>query len=302
MSGPVVILVSKRTSWSQRVEREHDPHVLDLLRRHDPSVARMEASHLAHQACVQAVEEALARAGATVRRVDPGAEFSDEGVALIVSVGGDGTLLTASHQVSSAPILGVNSAPGTSVGFFCGADRDSADTLLPRALDGDLDGVTLHRMEVRRNGQSISRRVLNDALLCHSCPAATSRYILELDGVTEEQRSSGFWIGPAAGSTAAQRSAGGEVLPLDSEQIQLVIREPYLPRNGTLKLRRLRLDPGQVLRVRSKMHEGMLFRDGPAERTAIELGDVLEFERSSEPVRLLGINAERQRSSLEFPG
>ena len=295
VSGPVVVLVAKRTSWSQRVERDQDPHVLDLLRRRDPTVARMEAAHQAHEACLRAVEAALSAAGASWTRVTSGQSFAEPGVDLVLSVGGDGTLLAASHQVDRAPILGVNSAPGMSVGFFCGSDAASIGTLLPRALGGDLAGVHLHRMEVSRNDVTISRRVLNDALLCHSCPAATSRYILELGDLTEEQRSSGFWIGPAAGSTAAQRSAGGDVLPLDSDELQLVVREPYRPRDVTLRLLRRLIAPGETLRVRSKMHDGVLFLDGPAERSPVVLGDVLTFRGSSEPLRLLGLSADRQR-------
>ncbi|RYE87773.1 MAG: NAD(+) kinase [Myxococcales bacterium] len=295
VSGPVVVLVAKRTSWSQRVERDQDPHILDLLRRRDPTVARMEAAHQAHESCMKAVESALQEAGASWTRVTAGQAFSEQGVDLVLSVGGDGTLLAASHQVDRAPILGVNSAPGMSVGFFCGADALSIGALLPRAIGGDLPGVSLNRMEVSRNGAAISRRVLNDALMCHTCPAATSRYIFELGDLTEEQRSSGFWIGPAAGSTAAQRSAGGDILPLDSDELQLVVREPYLPRDGTLHLRRRLITPTETLRVRCKMHDGMLFLDGPAERSTLVLGDVLEFRRSSEPLRLLGLSADRQR-------
>ena len=79
-------------------------------------------------------------------------------------------------------------------------------------------------MRVELNGESLHDRVLNEALFCHASPAATSRYILRVaraDGAEpdvladEEQKSSGLWVGPAAGSTAAQRSAGGSVLPLD---------------------------------------------------------------------------------------
>ena len=79
------------------------------------------------------------------------------------------------------------------------------------------------------------------------------------------------------------------------------MREPYLPRDGSLRLRRVLIEPGQSLRVRSKMHEGMLFLDGPSERTDIELGDRLEFLRSPEPLVLLGIDARRQRSG-SMPG
>ena len=94
-------------------------------------------------------------------------------------------------------------------------------------------------MRVDLNERLLHNRVLNEALFCHASPAATSRYMLRLlKGAAgtraeqvvdeEEQKSSGLWVGPAAGSTAAQRSAGGAVLPLTSQKIQFVVREPYV--------------------------------------------------------------------------
>ena len=299
MSRPTVLLIAKRTSWANYVERTRDPLVLDLLRRQDPTVARMKAAHEAHERCLRAVEEALLRSRAQVRPVDGlDQPFSTEGVDLVLTVGGDGTLLSASHQISDCPVLGVNSAPGISVGFFCGADVASIPALLPRALAGELLGVTLHRMEVLCNDRLISRRVLNEALLCNACPAATSRYFLGLDGgEEEEQRSSGIWVGPAAGSTAALRSAGGVVLPLDSEELQFVVREPYAVEGAPYRWTREVLGAGRSLRVRSKMYDGVLFLDGTARRTPVTLGDRVEFRRGDEPLRVLGLTADRRHAS-----
>src|SRR5205814_102880 len=97
---------------------------------------------------------------------------------------------------------------------------------------------------VRINGDVVTSRVLNDMPFCHQSPAATARYIVEHRGVVEEQKSSGMWIGPAAGSTAAQHSAGGKVLPLTSADLQMVVREPYKPRGKPYKLTHLIVKPG----------------------------------------------------------
>ena len=40
---------------------------------------------------------------------------------LVIAVGGDGTVLAAAHAAGDMPILGVNSMPGRSGGFFCAA-------------------------------------------------------------------------------------------------------------------------------------------------------------------------------------
>src|SRR5205807_7719678 len=139
-----------------------------------------------------------------------------------------------------------------------------------KALAGKLPSAVLTRMRVTKNGRTVAKRVLNDALFCHRSPAATSRYIVELGKVVEEHKSSGFWIGPAAGSTAAQRSAGGRVLPLPSPHLQLVVREPYTPEGEKLRLVRSLVAQGKELFVRSKIRDGRLFIDGPHEMAEIE--------------------------------
>src|SRR4029453_1431301 len=138
-----------------------------------------------------------------------GEPFQAAGLDLVVTVGGDGTLLSASHYVDDVPILAINSAPSHSVGFFCGARSGEAKSAITAAMRGTLRRTVLTRMKVTLNGEVVAGRVLNDTLFCHASPAATSRYILELGETFEQQKSSGMWIGPAAGSTAAQRSAGG---------------------------------------------------------------------------------------------
>ena len=162
------------------------------------------------------------------------------------------------------------------------------------AISGKLGGVSLTRMQVSLNGEVLSARVLNDALFCHQSPAATSRYIVEHLGISEEQKSSGMWIGTAAGSTAAQRSAGGKVLALTSRSLQLVVREPYTSDGERYELQRVVIKKGQSLRVRSKSPRMRLYVDGPDRTYRVDLGDALDFSAPPEPLRLLGLTARRQ--------
>jgi NAD+ kinase len=53
---------------------------------------------------------------------------------LVVSVGGDGTLLTSSHWVRDGYLLGVNSAPSDSVGFFSLARQETFAPILDQIL------------------------------------------------------------------------------------------------------------------------------------------------------------------------
>lgn len=294
--APRVAVVMKRTTYRKLIVEEHDALVARLLRRRDPTAIGLKLSHEAHERTVDRVDEVLAELGCeVVFRAGPKAVIPKK-VDLVVTVGGDGTLLAASHHVGDkVPILGVNSAPQHSVGFFCGADSHNVRDSIAKALAGKLDKTNLTRMRVELNGRCIHARVLNEALFCHASPAATSRYILSVGKRREEdQRSSGMWIGPAAGSTAAQRSAGGKVLSLASKRIQYVVREPYTPVGGQFRYATGTIAEGEALTLRSKMREAKVFFDGHRIVHAITLGDVLKMCRAEETLTVLGI-AKKQR-------
>ena len=292
---PRVAVVVKRTSYRKFILEVHDPLIARLLRRRDPTVGRLKQSHEDHESITREVEDALDELAAEiVFRGGPRARVPPR-VDLVITVGGDGTLLAASHMLGDGiPLLGINSAPGHSVGFFCGATKGTVKKTIERALAGDLSTTELTRMRVELNGKVLHARVLNEALFCHSSPAATSRYILGLRSGQEEQRSSGLWVGPAAGSTAAQRSAGGKVLPLESERIQYVVREPYTPAGGRFRYARGLVEPGEELVLRSKMREAKVFLDGHRIVHSVTMGDVLTMRRSDESLTVLGIARKRR--------
>jgi NAD+ kinase len=297
VTSPRVILVVKKTPYSRYVEDEHDPQVRRLVARRDPSVAVWVSSHREHLATLAVVERTLRDLGARVWKLEaPRAVFDASDAALVVTVGGDGTLLAASHHVARTPIIGVNSSPRTSVGFFCASSRRNAAAMLGRALGKRVPALKLSRMTVRQNGRVISRRVLNEALFCHETPAAASRYVVAYARKREEQVSSGFWIGTAAGSTGALHSAGGNVLPLGSKRLQLVVREPFAGGGWRYKMTRVLCSPGRSITITSKMRDACLFLDGPFQRTTVRLGDQLEFSLSEDPLHVLGLTARRGRT------
>jgi NAD+ kinase len=292
---PRVVVVAKRTAYRYFVEDEKDPRAKALLRKHDPAVSSWLDAHREHVRTLEAVERTLSRAGVNVFLIERAhAAFDPADAVLVIAVGGDGTLLAASHSVSRTPVLGVNSAPRHSVGFFCAAERATFARMLEQALEGRMKRVELTRMSVAVNGRVRSNRVLNEALYCHASPAATSRYIICHGKSREEQRSSGIWIGPPAGSTAAQRSAGGRVLPLHSPDLQLVVREPYTPSRRPYKLVKFQISEGDSVRIDSKMDNASVFFDGPHRVVPVRLGDSVSFKASNEPLTVLGLGRRRR--------
>jgi NAD+ kinase len=300
-----VCVVLKRSSWQRYIEEEHDARVEALVEANDESVRRMRSSHVDHLETIEEVRRALDDLGVEARWNDQPHDFRIEGRCdLVVTVGGDGTLLSASHGIGAGvPLLGVNSAPKHSVGFFCGASKGTVRDAIAAALAGSLRSVELARMSVELNGRRLDERVLNEILFCHASPAATSSYILRIangaQAVSEEHKSSGLWVGPAAGSTAAQQSAGGSVLPLSSQDIQYVVREPYRPHGETLRLTVGLVPPTGTLMITCKMRRACLFVDGDHVSFDVTIGDRVAMRRSDEPLVVLGLarNGESRRGT-----
>jgi NAD+ kinase len=301
VSGPRVAVVLKRSYWRKWVEERHDALIESLIEAGDETVSRMRPGHLDHTAAVEETRRALADLSIEASWYDRPHDFRlVDGWDLVVTVGGDGTLLAASHGIGpGVPLLGVNSAPEHSVGFFCGASKGGVRAALEAALEAKLRRTELTRMRVELNGVCLHDRVLNEALFCHASPAATSRYflrVLELGSSgtgrvreEEEQKSSGVWVGPAAGSTAAQRSAGGRVLPLSSTSLQYVVREPYVPSGEALRMVLGLVGEGSGLAIRSKMRQARLFLDGDHIVHQVTIGDLVTMRRSDEPLVVLGL-------------
>ncbi len=293
---PKVIVVAKRSAYGRFLEEGEEPRIRELLERNDPSVRRWKSAHAAHVRAIERVEQALEEVGAQSWVLHgPQTVFDAKDADLVVTVGGDGTLLAASHHVVSTPILGVNSAPNHSIGFFCAGRLGNIRRLLNEALEGSLQPLELARMAVEVDGHQVSTRVLNESLFCHTSPAATSRYILRTGSQREEQRSSGVWIGTAAGSTGAMLSAGGDVLPLLSRELQVVVREPYLGEKRPYALRRFTVSEGHTVSLQNKMRDAYLFLDGPYRQVRVELGERICFQVSHQPLRVVGLSADRSK-------
>jgi NAD+ kinase len=303
VSRPLVVVVAKRSLYDRAVRERRDPKIMALFERRDVSVANWRKAHLEHERTLKKVQRVLKDLGVSVSTLrGPGVVFDASDAALVVSVGGDGTLLSASHHVGEVPILGVNSAPEHSVGFFCPAHPNNVEPVLKAALAGTLPSVSLSRMQVSVNGRVSSRRVLNEALFSHANPGATSRYIVSHGDRAEEQRSSGIWVGTAAGSTAATRSAGGRVLPFASRRLQLVVREPYIEPGEAYELDRLIIEPDAHVTLLSKMEDARLYLDGPYRSVPVTLGDRVVCSVSEEPLTVFGLGKRRVKRSHVLTG
>lgn len=269
-----VLILHKKTTYQIQAEEYKDERFLKLLEEDHESIKRVRLAHEEHIATIEAVEKELAKRGIKFRsiaRADLHGTVTD--VDLMISVGGDGTFLDASHFVDSVPLLGVNSSSSSSFGHFCRANKDVFGNVLNQIIEGKMKPEKILRLELVLNGTVVPEKVLNEVLVAHSNPAATSRYFIDLHGHKEEQRSSGIWVSTAAGSTGSLRSAGGVVQRIVDNRYQFRIREACIRPGENWKHVAGFVEREEPMTITSMMRTGTLFIDGAHIMHHFVLGD-----------------------------
>ncbi|MBL8013998.1 MAG: NAD(+)/NADH kinase [Candidatus Omnitrophica bacterium] len=246
---------------------------------------KFKSMHETHQQSLLCVERILKSFHFKTKRMARGRSFHASDYDLVVTVGGDGTFLEASHNIQSQLILGVNSDPSRSVGRFCSADIKNFAQIVEGFLYGKSKVFEYPRLEVVL--PHVRTCFLNDILVCHSNPAAMSRYVITIDHQSEEQKSSGIWISTAAGSSGANQSAGGRRFPPTRRLIQYRPRELYANKATPYRLKGGVLSIEQDLMVTSMMREGVMFVDGSHMSFSFEYGVQLKIKPFKYPLRVL---------------
>ncbi len=201
---------------------------------------------------------------------------------LVICVGGDGTLLRASHFVGGdVALVGLNSVPQHSVGHLCHLSPDTLSVGLAEILESKRKPKLVRRLISRTSTGTSLPYALNDIYFGHQHPASASRYTIHVEGPQsrfEKQLSSGVWISTPAGSTAAIRSYGLGLLEPTAHHFLLAVREPYNPPGHQLHLTRLNLDgDSEHITLFSRMRHGIVCVDGPVTACILGFGESLEI-------------------------
>ena len=204
---------------------------------------------------------------------------------LVITVGGDGTVLAASHFIDDVPILGVKSFGKKSVGYFCAVTKKDMRRYIADVVNGKKRPIRLHRLKVTINRQTLAELALNDILFSSALPASTSRYKLCVRGKKEEQKSSGVWVSTSAGSTAAIKAAGGRVLPITSDKMEYLVREPYTA-GKRYGLTKGVLPPHARVKIVSMMRDGTVFIDGGSTQYPAPAGAQVEISSAGRPLKM----------------
>lgn len=140
------------------------------------------------------------------------------GTDLILSIGGDGTILHAARTVApiGVPILGVNLGR---LGFITELNGDEALSNLPNLLEGN--GWIEERAMLEAQIENKSLHALNDVVV-RSTAVRLVNIKAEIDGeMLATYRADGIIIATATGSTGYSLASGGPILQPQSKEIIL---------------------------------------------------------------------------------
>ncbi len=301
--APDVVIIQKQTALERYSRMPAAHHFQDYLEHDEHHQARLTQAHHSHIQSRERLLETLEKAhlsyqimnidellDARIPYFSPGERGGlQPGAGLVLALGGDGTLLHASHYCGdSVALAGINSCPELSVGHLCAIQPDniaSIPTLLLSSKQEKHERFALvPRLKLSGNAPIALPLALNDILFCHKHPAVMSRYQISMiptatpeRAVSERHHSSGVWVSTPAGSTAAIRSYGLSVPPLSAERFLFAVREPY-PRPGrSYSLCSHELDGADYqLEFQCRMRQGMVWVDGPDACAELGFGDTLE--------------------------
>ena len=167
--------------------------------------------------------------------------------ALVVALGGDGTILKAVHILGEieAPILGVNFGR---LGFLSGARAEHAREAIESALAGEARierRVTL-RVDLVMEGRSVGTyRALNEVFFGRGVSGRVVTVEIFVDGGRVMRfNGDGVVVATSTGSTAYALSAGGPIVAPDVAGLVVVPVAPH-----TLTARPLVVGPSAVIEI-----------------------------------------------------
>ena len=209
--------------------------------------------------------------------------------AIVISLGGDGTLLSAARAFSATdtPILGVNLG---FLGFLTEVPVTDLYQTLEAWMQGTaiLDTRDLMHAELMRDGRAFRRwDALNDVVLSKGAIARMGGFAIELDGeFVARFRADGVIVSTPTGSTAYSLAADGPIL---FPSVDAMVVTPICPHLLTIRPIVVPGESAICVSVEGVPHETFLTVDGQ-EAVELLLGDRVICRKSDRSVNLLRLH------------
>ncbi len=207
------------------------------------------------------------------------------GTGVLITLGGDGTILRAARMAAGheALILGLNLGR---LGFLAEMDSHNWPQVLETVLDGEfwVEERMMLKASFHRNGQEEGRyQALNDVVVSRGTLARIVHLSTYIDGYyLTTYHADGLIVSTPTGSTAYALAAGGPILPPELRNILLVPIAPHLSMDKAVVLAE-----GSTVRILvSTDHQAILTVDGQFE-VALKDGDEVSVCASPHVARFI---------------
>lgn len=230
----------------------------------------------------------------------PGLEASPDpfqGADLVLSIGGDGTMLRAVSMMNGLqiPVLGVNVGL---MGYLAEVEPGQLESSLTQFFVGNHMIERRLVLEVKvlpRSGRSRVFRALNEASLEKTKSGQTVRLAVRIAGVPFTTfQADGLLVATPTGSTAYALSARG---PIVSPAHQAIIVTPLAPH--MLFDRSLVLDPGEVVEVEVVGDREVMMAVDGQEICCLAPGDTVSCTASDRPALFVRLEPKRFHQVLK---
>jgi NAD kinase len=168
---------------------------------------------------------------------------------LIISIGGDGTVLSSSHFNNNIPLLAVNSNPKKSEGALTTLPISQLDIKLDQILKGNFITEKLERIQISINNNLLDLLALNEVFIANEKPYLITKHKIKHNKIKETQKSSGIIISTGRGSTAWFKSAYGTPFSPQAKYIKMIVREPYQGKLNKIILKKAKINFNQTLSI-----------------------------------------------------
>jgi len=214
-----------------------------------------------------------------------------DGTELLLSIGGDGTILRAAQValLTKTPVTGINMGK---LGFMTELRADEVMSKLPALIAGEgwIDERAMLEAELMPSepgsGLPLKQYALNDVVVARGAIARVVNIEAKVDGETlANYRADGIIVATATGSTGYSLAAGGPILHPQSEEFLLLPILPHLTQGYSLVLSK----SAEVSLHLSTTYQATLSIDGNM-NLPLDSGATINIRQSDQTTRFLRIH------------
>ena len=173
----------------------------------------------------------------------------DDSFDLLISIGGDGTILRAITFIKdfSIPIVGVNTGR---LGFLATIQTDELESAISHIFEGNYNTSERTLLSVKTNPENADLKEINFALNEITLSRKNTTSMISIDTHLDEEFLTSYWadgliVSSPTGSTGYSLSCGGPVITPNAKSLVLTPIAPHnlnarplvIPDNTTIKLK-----------------------------------------------------------------